>query len=89
MQFETSYSEPECSGCCHECIRTTAPHCSHCPQHGQTAVVHLPDEYDYSYLVGDPTKQQDKAVHAVPSTEMLTDYDRVLLRFGMHILWQL
>ena len=50
--------------------------------------VHLPNGFDYSHLVSDPAKQHDKGVHAVPSTELLTDYDRILLQFGMHIQWQ-
>ena len=50
---------------------------------------HLPNGCDYSHLVGDPAKQHGRGVHAVPSTELLTDYDRILLRFGMHILWEL
>jgi hypothetical protein len=52
------------------------------------SALHLPNGCDYSHLVGDPAKQRDKGVHAVPSTELLTDYDRLLLRFGMHIQWQ-
>ena len=50
--------------------------------------VHLPNGCDCSHLVGGPAKQHDR-VDAVSSTELLTDYDRILLRFGMHILWQL
>jgi hypothetical protein len=50
--------------------------------------VHLPNGCDYSHLVGEPAKQHDEGVHAEPSTELLTDYDRILLRFGMHIQWQ-
>ena len=88
MQFENSYSEIERSECCPECIGTTAP-CSHFSRYGKTAAVHLPNGCDYSYLVGDPAKQHDQGVHAAPSSEFLTDYDRILLRFGMHILWQL
>jgi hypothetical protein len=89
MQFENSHSEIECSGRCPECIGTTAPHCSHCSRYGKAAAVHLPNGCDYSYLVGDPAKQHEKGVHAVPATELLTDYDRILLGLGMHILWQL
>jgi hypothetical protein len=89
MQFENSYDETECSGCCPECIGTTAPHCSHCSRYGKAIAVHLPNGCDYSHLVGDPAKWHDKRAHAVPWTELLTDYDRILLQFGMHILWRL
>jgi hypothetical protein len=89
MRFENSHSEIECSGCCRGCIGTQATHCSHCSRYGKKPAVHLPNGCDYSYLVGDPAKQHEKEVHAVPSTELLTDYDRILLQFGMHIVWQL
>jgi hypothetical protein len=92
MQFENSYSDVKCPECCPECIETTAPHCSHCsrsycPPYGEAVAVHLPNRRDYSHLVGDPAKQHDEVVHPVPSMKMLTDYDRLLLRFGMHIQW--
>ena len=89
MQFENSHSETECSGCCPECIGTTAPHCPHCSRYRKAFAVQLPNGCDFSYLVGDRATQHDKRVHAVPSMELLTDYDRILLQFGMHILWQL
>lgn len=89
MQFENSYSEKECSGRCPECLGGTAFHFPFCSQCGETAAVHMPNGCDYGHLVGDPAKQHDKEVHGVPWTELLTDYDRILLRFGMHIQWQL
>ena len=89
MRFRNSYNSSKCPGCCPECIGATAPHCSHCSRSEKTAAVHLPNGGDYNHLVGDPERQHDKDVHAVPWTELLTDYDRILLRFGMHIQWEL
>jgi hypothetical protein len=43
------------------------------------------DRYDYSH----PVTQHDKGFDAAQFDGLLTDYDRILLRFGMHILWQL
>ena len=45
--------------------------------------------YDYSHLVGSPVTQRDKGLDAAQFDGLATDYDRILLRFGMHILWQL
>ena len=86
MRFENSDREIECLGCCPECTVTTATHCGHCLQHGRTFAVHLPNGCDYSHLVGSPVKQHDKRYEAAQFDGLLTDYDRILLRFGMHIL---
>ena len=89
MRFKSSYSESESSGRCPECIGTTAPRCPSCSQDGKTAAVHMPNGCDYSHLVGDPAEPHDKGSDPVTSAELLTDYDRILLCFGMHIQWQL
>jgi hypothetical protein len=87
MQFENSYTESEWSGCCPECIGTMIVRCPHCSRNEKAGAVHLSNGCGDSHLVDDPAKQHDKT-HAVPSTG-LTDYDRILLGFGMHILWDL
>jgi hypothetical protein len=47
------------------------------------------DRYDYSHPIGSSLKQHDKEFDAAGFDRPLTDYDRMLLRFGMHILWQI
>jgi hypothetical protein len=88
MQFENSYTESEWSGCCPECIGTMIVHCPRCSRNEEAGAVPLANGSDYSHLVGDPAKQHDET-HPVPSTGLLTDYDRILLGFGMHISWEL
>lgn len=44
----------------------------------------VPSEYDYSHLVDWPEEQPAERKHT-GFDAMLTDYDRILLRFGMHI----
>lgn len=89
MQFESSYSQNSWAGCCAECSATTLHHCAHCPRFRKALAACVPDEYDYSHLVGDPAKQHDTEVGAALFDGILTDYDRILLQFGMHVLWQL
>jgi hypothetical protein len=89
MQFEDSYSQNADAGCCPECSSPTPVHCAHCPRNGETDAARLPDGYDYSHLVRDPVKQHDTEIDAALFDGLLTDYDRILLQFGMHILWEL
>jgi hypothetical protein len=49
--------------------------------------VHLPNGCDPSHLVGSAVKQHDERFDAAQFDALLTDYDRVLLRFGMRISW--
>jgi len=49
--------------------------------------VHHPNGCDSSHLVGSPLKQFDERFDATQFDALLTDYDRILLRFGMHIAW--
>jgi len=70
MQFESSYSEYDCTG-------ATEP----------DGAVHLPNGCDSCHLVGSPVKQFDERFDATQFDALLTDYDRILLRFGMHIAW--
>ncbi|MBV8632523.1 MAG: hypothetical protein JOZ83_16465 [Silvibacterium sp.] len=43
--------------------------------------------YDHSHLVSCAVKPLEEPQRAL-FDKMLTDYDRVLLRFGMHIIWE-
>ena len=49
---------------------------------GRTAVQRIADWYDYSHLVGNRGRREAGFDH------LLTDYDQILLQFGMHILWE-
>ena len=51
------------------------------------AAASVADRYDYSRLVANPMKQHNKGFGAAQFDGLLTDYDHILLRFGMHILW--
>jgi hypothetical protein len=42
--------------------------------------------HDYSHLVDRPVKPRQEQVKRTDFDGMLTDYDRILLKFGMHIL---
>ena len=44
----------------------------------------VPIEYDYSHLV-DRLEEQPEERKRTGFDALLTDYDRILLRFGMHI----
>jgi len=44
----------------------------------------VPKEYDYSHLVDRPVEPREER-RRTGFDALLTDYDRVLLRFGMHI----
>ena len=46
----------------------------------------IPFCYDYSHLVGTSVNRPKKIVEAARFDELLTDYDRILLGFGMRIL---
>jgi hypothetical protein len=49
--------------------------------------VHLPNGCDSSHLVGSKVIQHNERFDAAQFDAFLTDYDRVLLRFGMRISW--
>ena len=49
--------------------------------------VHFPNGCDYSHLVGSPVKQPDERFDAEEFDALLTDYDRILLRFCMRTSW--
>ena len=86
MQSKNDYDE--CSRCCPECIVARSNHCAHCPAYRQTVAASVEDGYDYSHLIGNPGMRHDNSFDAMQFDQLLTDYDRVLLRFGMRILWQ-
>ena len=46
-----------------------------------TAGERIADWSDYSYIVGSAVRRE------AAFDRLLTDYDRVLLHFGMHISW--
>lgn len=48
--------------------------------------VHLPNGCDFSDLVGNSVIH-DERFDAAQFDALLTDYDRILLRFGMRISW--
>lgn len=50
---------------------------------------HVPYSYDYSHLIGCSAKKHDKALDAELFDGLLTEYDRILLRFGMRVDWRL
>ena len=89
MNFNHSDSGHQCSGCCPECTVTSTPHCAHCPQYGRTIAETVPMACDYSHLVDVGVRRQDNVFDAAGFDGLLTDYDRMLLGFGMHISWQL
>ena len=86
MQFTNSHG---CAGCCPECAGTALPHCTHCPQFRRTVVAPVPDGYDYRHLVGSRRKQSCEMFDSARFDGLLTDYDHLLLKFGMHISWRL
>jgi len=88
MQLGNKYSDRKCGACCPECASTAPLHCAHCPQYRKAGAVHVDDKYDYSHLVGSPAKKHDNEFEVAQFDGLLTDYDRILLRFGMQILWQ-
>lgn len=47
-----------------------------------------PRWYDYSHLTGGSAQQRDEKANLAQRDRMLTDYDLILLQFGMHTLWQ-
>lgn len=49
--------------------------------------VHLPNGCEFSHLVDSAAEQRDEKFDAAEFDRLLTDYDRILLRFGMHITW--
>lgn len=56
-------------------------------QRGMTIPTRAANENDYSHLVDCPVKQPDE-LKRTGFDAMLIDYDRILLKFGMHILWE-
>ena len=86
MQFENSSSQNECASYCSECKWAPPFHDADCPRHRKTVALLALYGHDYSHLVGGPLNQHQR-LDAVQFDGLLTDYDRILLRFGMHISW--
>jgi hypothetical protein len=87
MRFEKSPANNEGPGWCPECTWSAPLHHPCCPQHGNSTATLDQEVGDYSHLVGPPAMDQYKERNAVHFGGLLTDHDRVLLRFGMHIRW--
>ena len=49
--------------------------------------VYFPNECEFSHFVGGPAIPRDEKFDAAQFDALLTGYDRILLRFGMHIAW--
>ena len=86
MQSKNAYDD--CSRCCPECTVTRSNHCAHCPAYRQTVAARVEDRCDYSHLIGNPGKRPDNCFDAMQFDQLLSDYDRKLLGFGMRISWQ-
>ena len=54
----------------------------------KTVITCIPREYDYSHLVDRPVKPREESAKRPGFEAMLTEYDRILLKFGMHIAWK-
>lgn len=79
MQFEHSYSKDE-----NRSAKLLAEYTSAAEP---LVAVHLPNGCSSSHLVGSQAGQCDEGFDAAQFEALLTDYDRILLRFGMHIFW--
>lgn len=55
-------------------------------QRGMTIAARGTNDYDYSHLVDCPVKREPEVAKRTDFDAMLTDYDRILLQFGMHIV---
>ena len=86
MRFDKSNSQSKRTGSCSECgaIGTHSPDCS---RFMKTEVECMPPVYDYSHLVESSVEYSDREFDATHFDGLLTDEDRILLRFGMHIAW--
>jgi hypothetical protein len=82
MQFGNLYRPDEREGCCPECTAPRPQAGEQCVRCGRTAVQRIADWYDYSHLVG------NRGMREAGFDHLLTDYDQLLLQFGMHILWK-
>ena len=82
MQFGNFHNRNECEDCCPECTAPQPPCGEKCVRCGRTPAARVADWSDYNYIVGNPVKREDGFVR------LLTEYDQVLLQFGMHISWK-
>jgi len=87
MRFEKYSRKNEDVGWCTECTWSAPLHHPCCPQYENSALTLDRNEGNYSHLIGPPAMDQYRERKAVRFGALLTDYDRILLRFGMHILW--
>jgi hypothetical protein len=87
MRFEKSPRKDENRGWCPECTWSAPLHHPCCPRQGNSAATLDQEEADYSHLIGPPAMDQYRGRNAPQFRALLTDYDRILLRFGMRIIW--
>ena len=71
---------------CPEC-RQIGNHSPACRQSVKPAIHFLPPAYDYSHLVSRTGRGGDRVFDAAHFGQLLTNEDRILLRFGMRIGW--
>ena len=83
MRFE-NYSSSG-AGAVPHCLGISPPHCAHCTRSRKEAAA-IEDGYDYRHLIGDAGIQRDKVGDVTRFAELRTDYDRILIRFGMCIV---
>ena len=82
-------TDSKCPSCCLECGAPKPDHYAHCSHCRDTTTASDIEAYDYSHLIGNPGLRHEKVfdeIFDVAQFEgLLTDYDRILLGFGMHI----
>ena len=88
MEFGDIYSRDECNNRCPECTAPQPPAGEQCVRCGRSAVQRVADWPDSNALLAEPAKQHKPRFNAAHFQELLTDYDCVLLTFGMHISWK-
>ena len=81
MQFGSFYRRGECEDCCPECTAAQPPAGEQCARCGRTAAARVADWSGHNSVAGSPVKREDRL------DRLLTDYDRILLLFGMRISW--
>src|SRR6516164_3187384 len=87
VQFRKSSGRNERLRWCRCCAAGMTAGCTHCSKQGTHIAVHLPNGRHYSHLVGSPMKLPGGNFDSARFKEMLTDYDRILLQFGMGVSW--
>ena len=71
---------------CPEC-RKIGVHSPGCTRLVKSAIQFLPPGYDYSHLLDRTGRSSDHVFDAAHFGDLLTNEDRILLRYGMRITW--